>query len=149
MPPIRRRTLLATLAALPLTPRLASGATASNLGFSELYVSRGALGLEFSEKVNTLNGKTVAVKGFMAPPLKAEASFFVLTREPVSLCPFCDSDKDWPTDILVVYLSRDQAFVQNNQTIEVTGRLEVGVKVDPETRFLSRLRLVEARFRPI
>jgi len=149
MPRVTRRTLLATLATLPLASRLASAAAASGLGFGELYISRGALGLDFSEKVNALNGKLVAVKGFMAPPLKAEASFFVLTREPVSLCPFCDSDKDWPADILVVYLGRDQAFVQNNQTIEVTGRLEVGVKVDPETRFLSRLRLVEARFRTI
>ena len=50
----------------------------------------------------------------MAPPLKAEAAFFVLTREPVALCPFCQSDADWPDNILVVYLSSNQSFVQNN-----------------------------------
>ena len=41
----------------------------------------------------------------MAPPLKAEAAFFVLTREPVARRPFCQSDADWPDNILVVYLS--------------------------------------------
>jgi hypothetical protein len=128
---------------------LAARAGPAELRFSELYVSRGPLGLEFSERVKTLAGKPVAMRGFMAPPLKAEATFFVLTREPVALCPFCDSDKDWPADIVVVHLGREQEFVQNNQTIEVTGTLEVGVKVDAETRFLSRLRLVDARFRRV
>ena len=36
----------------------------------------------------------------MAPPLKAEAAFLILTKEPVSLCPFCNSDQDWPDSII-------------------------------------------------
>ena len=75
--------------------------------------------MQFSEKVQHLNGKKVVIQGFMAPPLKAEADFFVLTREPVALCPFCQSDADWPDNILVVYLDERQNFVQNNTTIEV------------------------------
>ncbi len=146
---ISRRHLLAMLTALPVAERMAVAATAPGLSFAELYISHGALGLDFSDAVKRLDGKVVTMAGFMAPPLKAEASFFVLTREPVSLCPFCDSDQDWPADIVVIYLGRDQDFVQNNQPIEVTGRLEYGTKVDPETRFLSRLRLVEARFRTV
>lgn len=85
----------------------------------------------------------------MAPPLKAEADFFVLTREPVALCPFCQSDADWPDNILVVYLSETQHFVQNNATIEVEGVLEIGSHRDDATGFVSQLRLRNARFRTL
>ncbi|MDO4938252.1 MAG: twin-arginine translocation signal domain-containing protein [Sutterellaceae bacterium] len=118
----------------------------NRLEFSELYAGYSALGLKFSEKLTSLNGKTVTIRGFMAPPLKAEASFFILTKQPVSLCPFCDSDADWPDDIILVRLAKDQPFVQNNRLIEVTGTLEVGSKTDEETGFVSLVRLVQARF---
>src|SRR5215831_21291232 len=78
--------------------------TGESLRFEEMYKASGVLGLEMSDKLVALNGKPVDISGFMAPPLKAEAGFFVLTREPVSLCPFCNSDADWPSDIIVVYL---------------------------------------------
>ncbi len=116
------------------------------LSFDELYSGMGVLGLTYSPKVERLHGQRVRMRGFMAPPLKAEASFFVLTSEPVSLCPFCQSDADWPDDILVVYLSSSQEFVQNNTIIAVEGRLDTGTFVDPETGFLSRMRLMDARY---
>lgn len=116
------------------------------LRFDELYSGGGVLGLQFSEKVQRLNGQAVTIRGFMAPPLKAEASFFVLTREPVALCPFCQSDADWPDNIVVVYLDERQTFVQNNTTIEVEGVLEIGSYEDTETGFVSQMRLRKARF---
>ena len=94
-------------------------AATPELSFDELYSGGGVLGLQFSDKVKNLAGQRITIRGFMAPPLKAEAAFFVLTREPVALCPFCQSDADWPDNILVVYLSSSQSFVQNNTTIEV------------------------------
>ena len=90
-------------------------AATPELSFDELYSGGGVLGLQFSDKVKGLSGQRVTIKGFMAPPLKAEAAFFVLTREPVALCPFCQSDADWPDNILVVYLSSNQSFVQNSR----------------------------------
>ena len=101
-------------------------AATPELSFDELYSGGGVLGLQFSDKVKKLAGQRITIRGFMAPPLKAEAAFFVLTREPVALCPFCQSDADWPDNILVVYLSSSQSFVQNNTTIEVEGVLEIG-----------------------
>ena len=101
-----------------LSPARFARADAS-LSFEELYSGGGVLGLQISDKVQSLTGQRVVIKGFMAPPLKAEASFFVLTREPVALCPFCQTDADWPDNILVVYLSSNQQFVLNNATIEV------------------------------
>lgn len=117
------------------------------LTFNTLYKTSSVLGLQFSDKLKGLEGKEVVIKGFMAPPLKAEAKFFVLTKEPVALCPFCSSDADWPDSILVVYLKEQQEFVQNNAIIEVRGILEIGSFHDEETGFVSQIRLRDAEFR--
>ena len=145
---ISRRRFLETVTAGGLVlamPSLATAAPAS-LTFEELYGKISVLGLTFSDKVKTLAGQNVAMRGFMAPPLKAEANFFVLTQIPMSLCPFCSSDADWPDNIVVVYLDRTQTFEQANALIEVSGKLEVGSWTDPETGFVSLLRLVDADF---
>ncbi len=124
----------------------AAKAATPTLSFDQLYASYGVLGLEFSQPVKTLAGQRVKMRGFMAPPLKAEAQFFVLTKMPMALCPFCSSDADWPEDIVVVYLAKRQTFVQNNTQIDVEGVLEYGSWTDPETGFVSLLRLRDARF---
>jgi hypothetical protein len=116
------------------------------IDFDHLYGKVSVLGLEFSETVKQAAGKKVAMRGFMAPPLKAEAAFFVLTEIPMALCPFCSSDADWPNNIIVVYLGEKQTFVQPSARIEVTGILEVGSWTDPETGFVSLLRLRDASY---
>jgi hypothetical protein len=144
----RRDTLLGSLAAWAAPMILARPALAAipQLTFDQLYGSVGVLGLTFSDKVKQLAGQTVTMRGFMAPPLKAEAAFFVLTEIPMALCPFCSSDSDWPDNILVVYLGEKQTFVQPNAVIEVKGVLEFGSWTDPETGFVSLLRLRNASF---
>lgn len=134
------------LLSLTLGQRFAHALPDNQILFNELYSGGGVLGLQLSPKVQALNGQEVIMHGFMAPPIKADASFFVLTREPVVICPFCQSDADWPDNIMVVYLEKEQRFVQNNTTIEVRGILETGSWVDPETGFVSQLRLRNARF---
>lgn len=122
-------------------------AAAATLDFDELYGKVSVLGLSFSDKVKALAGKEVAMRGFMAPPLKAEADFFVLTEIPMSICPFCSSDSDWPDNIVVIRLNAAQTFEQANALIEVRGTLEVGSWTDPATGFVSLLRIVGADFR--
>ncbi|QEN88385.1 hypothetical protein FZC33_19645 [Labrys sp. KNU-23] len=142
-----RRQILTLLGLSPLLlARPALAASPAALGFPELYGKISVLGLEFSTKVKELDGKDVVMSGFMAPPLKAEATFFVLTEIPMSICPFCSSDSDWPDNIVVIYLDEKQTFVQPGTRIEVSGRLEMGSWTDPETGFLSRLRLRDARY---
>ena len=119
---------------------------AQTLGFGEMY-TQSVLGLKFTPKLVGLAGKETVITGFMAPPIRASGKFFVLTRQPVSLCPFCNSDADWPADILVVYLKSDQTFIQRNRPLVVTGRLEIGSYTDPETGFVSLVRLVDARYK--
>ena len=142
-----RRTLLSALAAAPfLASASRSRAATATLTFDELYGKISVLGLEYSRKVKTLAGSQVEMSGFMAPPLKAEAKFFVLTEIPMSICPFCSTDSDWPDNIVVIYLDEKQTFVQPGTRIDVSGTLEVGSWTDPETGFLSRLRLRGANY---
>jgi hypothetical protein len=143
-----RRQLLGILVSLPFmsaATRVARAALPS-LAFGELYGKVTVLGLQFSDKVKSLAGQEVTMRGFMAPPLKAEAQFFVLTEVPMSLCPFCSSDADWPDNIVVVYLSAKQTFVQARQTIAVRGMLEFGSWTDPVTGFVSLLRIRQAQY---
>ncbi|WP_442892238.1 hypothetical protein [Ensifer sp. MJa1] len=138
------------LAMIGLSPMLVLSrpafAAPAQLRFDDLYGKISVLGLEFSDKVKALNGRDVEMSGFMAPPLKAEAKFFVLTEIPMSICPFCSTDSDWPDNIVVVYLDEAQTFVQPGVRIAVSGTLEVGSWTDEETGFLSRLRLRGARY---
>ena len=144
---MKRRNFLAALFFSAMAPVAAVKAASDlKLGFEEMYEGNPILGLQFSQKLKSFADKTVSVEGFMAPPLKPEADFLVMTREPVSLCPFCNSDQDWPDNIIVVYLSKKQEFVQPNRPIMVTGRLELGSFTDKETGFVSLVRLVDATF---
>ena len=151
--PISRRNALGWLAGLATAasyfepvPALAGPAA---LAFDELYGKISVLGLAFSDKVKALDGETVTMRGFMAPPLKAEAQFFVLTQIPMALCPFCSSDADWPANIVVVYLDDRRTFLPPSRPIEVTGRLEVGSWTDPDTGFVSLLRLRHSSFEAV
>src|SRR5215813_6336582 len=122
---MRRRSLLAIAAIGTTLSRMPAARAGETMRFEEMYKASGVLGLEMSDKLVALNGKPVDISGFMAPPLKAEAGFFVLTREPVSLCPFCNSDADWPSDIIVVYLREGVRYAQTNRAITVAGTLDI------------------------
>jgi hypothetical protein len=120
---------------------------AERLRFDDLYSGWSVQGLSFSDRAKALAGHSAIMAGFMAPPLKAEADFFVLTREPLSMCPFCSSDAEWPPDIVVAYLKHDAQPTAPNEVIEVTGQLELGSWTDPATGFVSQARLRDASFR--
>lgn len=124
-------------------------ASSGNLAFAELYKTQSVLGLELSGKARSLAGKPVQILGYMAPPLKAEMGFFVLTRVPVALCPFCNSDADWPSDIIVVYPRDHTRWTQDGLAVAVSGILELGTKTDPQTGFVSLVRVVDAEVRTL
>jgi hypothetical protein len=100
--------------------------------------------LSFSDYAETMQGTRVAVSGYMAPPLKAESQFFVLTNRPMTVCPFCETSADWPDDILAVYTKRVLDVAPFNVPIVTRGMLELGTHKDPETGFVSRVRIVNA-----
>jgi hypothetical protein len=145
-----------TRALAPAAPRISpqSGSAevrrASDTGdgvlhFTELYKGGSSRGLVFSDKLVALNGKQVTMTGFMAPPLKPALDFFVLTRVPLSLCPFCASDAEWPEDIVFVRMPKGRTIQPTSATVRVTGQLDIGTKTDEATGFVSLMRIAADR----
>jgi hypothetical protein len=97
-------------------------------------------GLILTEKLRSLDGREVIMEGYMAPPLKPELDFFVLSRIRLEFCPFCSDAADWPNDIAVVYMTGDPVKV-TLEPVRVRGKLEVGQVVDPETGMVSLVRI--------
>lgn len=119
----------------------AAPAEAEELSFDEIYSGYSADGLTFSDKTLSLEGGTVTVSGYMAPPLTPTIHFFVLTEVPMSVCPFCSSDADWPNNIIVVKVDDPITALPYGTPITVTGTLEIGSETDEETGFVSQLRV--------
>ncbi|WP_018467748.1 hypothetical protein [Calidithermus timidus] len=121
------------------------GLAQSPLEFGELYSKITVRGVEFSPKLQALNGKSVRMTGWMAPPLKPKLDFFVLTKAPLATCPFCSTAADWPPDIVLVIMPPGRTAEPTTKRIQVTGRLEVGVKEDASTGFVSLVRIYAER----
>jgi hypothetical protein len=100
----------------------------------------------FSDTAKRLNGKIVSMQGFMAPHLKVESDFFVLSNTPVDTCPFCESEDQWIDTIIFVRMKRRQEAAKPGDLIQVVGRLEIGPQTDAATGFVSRVRLVDASY---
>ena len=98
-----------------------------------------------SDLARGLEGERVSVLGFMAPPLVADARFFVLTHAPMAACPFCDEAADWPDSILLVRPKRALRPVSYTRPLLVRGVLELGEARDAQTGFVSLVRLADAR----
>lgn len=135
----RKAVLAAAAAAAVMTGAVT--AEADDISFDELYSDWTAEGLVLSDKTLSLEGQTVTMTGYMAPPLTPTIHFFVLTEVPMSVCPFCSSDADWPDNIIVVKLSEPVTALPYDSPISVTGTLEIGGEVDEETGFVSQLRI--------
>lgn len=135
-----KRILLIFLTAFVLLLGVAP-AEAEELSFDEIYSGYSADGLTFSDKTLSLEGGAVTVSGYMAPPLTPTIHFFVLTEVPMSVCPFCSSDADWPDNIIVVKVDDPITALPYDTPITVTGTLEIGSETDEETGFVSQLRV--------
>ncbi|QDY71699.1 hypothetical protein [Qingshengfaniella alkalisoli] len=137
---LNRRRFIATSGAVFLArPGFAQG---ESIKLRELYNRDQS----FSDLAKELEGTRISVDGFMAPPLKAESRFFVLTKMPMSVCPFCETEAEWPDDILAVYTKRIVDVIPFNVKIMARGVLELGSKTDEDTGFLSMVRLTDATY---
>ena len=137
---VTRRTFLTTALAAPMLARPAF-ATEDLIRLRDLYYRKA-----ISELAKANVGKRINVDGYMAPPLKAESNFFVLTRTPMSVCPFCETEAEWPNDILAVYTKRVVDVIPYNVKIVTSGILELGAYKDPDTGFVSLVRLMDASY---
>ena len=135
-----RRTALTVTAAALVAP--ASSLADGPIRIRDLYDRNGG----FSPLAKDHEGQRVEIAGYMAPPLKANARFFVLTKMPMAVCPFCETEAEWPEDILAIYTKRRVKPVPFNVKIKTRGILALGAFRDPETGFLSLIRLVDATY---
>jgi hypothetical protein len=101
---------------------------------------------DFSALARELNGTRISMQGFMAPHLKVDSDFFILSNTPVETCPFCASEGDWIDSIVFVRMRRKQEAVDPGVVIRVEGKLEIGPEKDAETGFFSKIRLTDAEF---
>jgi hypothetical protein len=137
-----RRAFVAATGALALLP-LTGARAAETILLRDLYNKD----LSFSDFALSLQDTEVSVTGFMAPPLKAQSKFFVMTKMPMAVCPFCESEAQWPDDIVAVYTTRVLAATPAfNVPLITTGNLRLGTYRDEELGFVSRVRLTEASF---
>ena len=141
--PTRRACLTGGLAGILA---LATDARAADrIKIRDLWASGGS----FSPLAEKMSGEAVEMQGYMAPPLKPEINFFVLTRIPMAFCPYCDTEASWPDDLILVYVDHPMSPVPFNDLIRVSGKLEIGTKTDPATGFVSRVRMVGAAFEKV
>lgn len=133
----------ATDAAIQLTPRAPVTFDESPvlIAFDEFYDGYNLrTGLILSDKLLSLDGEQVVMEGYMAPPLKPQLDYFVLTRIRLAFCPFCSNASDWPDDIALIYLPNDTTTA-TEYPVRIHGRLEVGASVDQETGMVSLVRI--------
>jgi hypothetical protein len=123
----------------------------TELSFTQLYSGASISGPILSERAKALDGRTVVMSGYMAPPLKPDLDFFVLTKTPMVYCPFCSTAADWPFDIVFVRLagSRTVPSMVPSQAIRVTGTFSVGSATDPASGFVSMVRIYATSVEPI
>jgi hypothetical protein len=123
---------------------LAADGEPTPITFEEFY-TRASIreGLKLSEKLLSLAGRKVVMRGYMAPPLKPELDFFVLTRIRLAYCPFCSTAAEWPDDIAVVYTPSPMKATE--RAVSVEGTIEVGSKMDAETGMVSLVRIYADR----
>ena len=144
---MNRRHFLTAATALPVAAGLIAAprralAAPEQLKFRDLYLR----GRDLSERAIALNGTPVEMIGYMAPPLKPEISFFVLTKLPMSTCPFCETEAQWPDDIVLALTDTPVDPVRYTDLIRATGTFETGFETDAETGFVSFLRLRGTRY---
>jgi hypothetical protein len=137
---MNRRQFAVSLALLSTAP--AAFAEPPRIRMFELYKED----LSFSDTAKRLNGKIISMQGFMAPHLKVESDFFVLSNTPVETCPFCESEDQWIDTIVFVRMKKRREAVNPGDLIQVMGRLEIGPQTDAATGFVSRVRLVDASY---
>src|SRR5258705_9890577 len=119
---VTRRSLVGLACLAPFTSM--SVRAAERISIAELW----AAGAEFSHRARELAGKAIELRGYMAPPLKPEVEFFVLTNLPMAVCPFCDSAASWPEDIVLVFLNRPVHAIPYDRLISVSGTLHIGTE---------------------
>ncbi len=127
----------------------ASGSNVREISFDQFYIGSSVQPPEFSPLAKSLAGKRVRISAYVAAPFRAEAEFLMLTRVSMHICPYCNSDNNWPVDIIVAYTRGIIPAPNSAKPVIVTGVLEIGEKLDAVTGMVGQLRLIDATVEPM
>jgi hypothetical protein len=119
------------------------------LSFKEIYATTGVIGLRLGDRAKELARRPVRIRGYMAPPIVDAADYFILTRSPALICPFCDPGSGWPDDVVLVQLERESRFVDPSHPIEVAGTFDIGAARDERTGTVRLVRLLGAAWHTV
>ncbi len=101
-----------------------------------------------SDQFWDLSGSTVKIRGFMGEVLSFEKNWFLLIPEPGAECPFDNGDETYWNKIMIVFVPEEVQLRYKSEALEITGRLDVGIKVD-ESGYKTMFRLYDATFEEI
>lgn len=93
-----------------------------------------------TDKLLSLDGKTVELKGYMAPPLKLGLDWFLLTDFPVGVCPYHSNVGQITAGMALIYVEGPE-FPFTYEPLRLVGELHIGELADPETGMVSIARL--------
>ena len=125
-----------------------TAAAAEPVDWEELFALTGIFGVEIGSAA-ALAGEVVEMRGYMTPPMLAEADHFVLSQGPMPDCPFCAPSLSWPDDIVVVRLRAPGVDIDHPmRPVTVRGRLSLGEEAGPVPGLSSHARLLDALWQP-
>lgn len=93
-----------------------------------------------TDKLLSLDGETVELKGYMAPPLKLGLDWFLLTDFPVGACPYHSNASSITAGMALIYVEGPE-FPYTYEPLRLVGELHIGELADPETGMVSIARL--------
>lgn len=119
----------------------------ATLDFEEIFASVGVLGHTFSERIASLDGQTVRMRGYLSPAGHGDTGLLVLTRAPIAPCSDCGGGHDFPDDAVFIFpQAGDRPRFTAGRETAVEGVLEHGSQRLPEAEATSFVRLREARW---
>jgi|GEM_PF-618598 len=77
------------------------------------------------ETLQSLDGKTVTINGYMASSSPVSGAYIFLMNLPYQSCPFCVPNTSQLSNTMEVYPQKGETFTYTTQAIRVTGTLEV------------------------
>ncbi|AHV99259.1 hypothetical protein [Paenibacillus sabinae] len=142
------KTEAASSAAPAKSPNAASPSGTVTIGWSDFF--DGGDQTRPSERFWDLSESksTVTIKGFMGEVLSFEKHWFLLIPQPGAECPFDNGDETYWNKIMIVFVPDDVKLRHKSGPLQVTGRLEVGIKID-ESGYKTMFRLYDASFEEI
>ncbi|NJJ39537.1 hypothetical protein [Paenibacillus apii] len=142
------KTEAASSAAPAKSPNAASPSGTVTIGWSDFF--DGGDQTRPSERFWDLSESksTVTIKGFMGEVLSFEKHWFLLIPQPGAECPFDNGDETYWNKIMIVFVPDDFKLRHKTGPLQVTGRLEVGIKID-ESGYKTMFRLYDASFEEI